>query len=76
MRGERLCSLRSMIIDGRHDLLSLGRLAELLQTSPAQIERAAEAAGVEVPLRLDGRIFFRDADVGRLREALKPEPVA
>ena len=58
------------------DLLSVGRLSELLQASPAEIERAAEAAGVEVALRLDGRPFFSDANVARLRRVLtRTEPL-
>jgi hypothetical protein len=57
------------------DLHSIGRLAELLQASPGEIERAAEAAGVAVPLRIDGRPFFSDSCIPRLRENLtRPEP--
>jgi len=59
------------------DLLSVGRLSELLQASPGQIEHAAEVAGVAISLRIDGRPYYCDAHVRSIREVLKrPEPRA
>jgi len=59
-----------MIVDLERDLLSIGRVAELLQASPREIERAAEVAGIEVALRIDGRPYFLDSNVARLRSVL------
>lgn len=54
------------------DLLSIGKLAEVLQASPARIEVAAERAGVRVSLRLNGVPYFNDADVDEIRDHLPP----
>jgi hypothetical protein len=67
----------NLIPDRDRDLSSVGRLAELLQASPGQIERAAAAAGIEVTIRIDGRPYFSDAQIPTIRDVLKrPEPRA
>lgn len=55
------------------DLLSLGRLSELFQAHPAKIRRAIEALGVEPSLRLNGRAYYSEADVERIRQQLQRE---
>ncbi len=52
------------------DLLSTGKLAELLQESPGSIERACEQAKVKPVLRLNGLSYFRDSDVAAIRRQL------
>ena len=42
---------------------STGRLSELLQRSPQEIEAAAASAGIEAALRIDARLYFADADL-------------
>lgn len=52
------------------DLLSVGKICELLQASPAQIERAAIKAGVQVALRLNSVPYFHDSDLAAIRDHL------
>ena len=53
-----------------NDLLSVGKLAELLQATPARIAIAADAAGVAPKFRLNGVGYFASEDVERIRERL------
>jgi hypothetical protein len=43
------------------DLLSLGKLCELLQASPSQLERACARTGTRPALRLNGVPYYTDA---------------
>ena len=52
------------------DLMSTGKLAELLQASPNRIERACEQAHIEPAIRLNGLNYYRDADVEAIRGQL------
>jgi hypothetical protein len=52
------------------DLISVGKLAEILQASPRVIEQAAQAAGVMPSLRLNGILYFADGDTASIRAKL------
>ena len=58
-------------IDPEHDLLSIGKLCELLQASPNQIERAAQRGGVRPSLRLNGVPYFADLALDPIRRNLR-----
>ena len=49
------------------DILSIGKLAETLQHSPAEIERALAALEIEPDLRLNDLNYFDRAVVNKLR---------
>jgi hypothetical protein len=51
-------------------LYSTGSLAALLQRSPGTISAAARLIGVPPALIIDGREYFDDAAVDRLRDAV------
>jgi len=57
------------------DLLSIGKMAEVLQASPARIEVAAERAGVRVSLRLNGVKYYADRDIDDIRDHLPPRTI-
>ncbi len=57
-------------IERERDLLSTGKLCELLQATPNRIERAAELAGVSATLRLNGLSYWDDAGVEAIRSKL------
>jgi hypothetical protein len=59
-----------LAINAQLDLLSIGKLAELLQRSPRRIEQAAIAASVPPALRLNMIPYFAEADVDKIREQL------
>ena len=53
-----------------NDLLSAGKVCELLQVTPRKLERAAAKAAVMPALRLNSVDYFTDADVGAIRKQL------
>jgi hypothetical protein len=57
-------------IDPNRDLVSLGKLAELLQSPVSKVNRAAAKAGVQPALRLNGVCYYTETDVERIREAM------
>ena len=57
-----------LTVDPSHDLLSLGKLAEIFQASPRLIERAAAAAQIAASLRLNCIPYFAETDIERIRE--------
>jgi hypothetical protein len=59
-----------------NDLLSLGKLCELLQASPNRIARAAELARVKPTFQLNGVAYFADPAVDAIREQLAKKSVA
>jgi hypothetical protein len=60
-----------MTVTPEHDLLSIGKLCEVLQSSPGAVERAAAKARVVPALRLNGVIYFSDSQVSAIRERLR-----
>ncbi len=52
------------------EYLSSGKLCELLQHSPAEIRKAAEAAGVQPAMRLNCIPYYADESVSLIRAAL------
>ena len=63
-------------IDPGKDLLSIGKLCELLKASPNQIERAAGRAGVRPVLRLNSISYFTDSDIDKIRRHLRKQKAA
>jgi hypothetical protein len=53
------------------NLESIGRLAQLLQASPAAIRAAASRAGVRPALTLNGVQHFADGSIGAIRAELR-----
>ena len=52
------------------DLLSTGRMAEILQAAPSRIDAAARRAGARPLLCLDGRRFYDGAALEGIRAEL------
>jgi hypothetical protein len=56
------------------DIVSIGRLAGMLDTSRDRIEHAAAQCGAQVVAFIDGVPFFDAAGVDRIRERLALAP--
>jgi uncharacterized protein YcbX len=52
------------------NVVTTGKLCELLQAGPGQVKAAAEAAHVRPVLVVNGRAHFDEEDVPRIRAAL------
>ncbi|HVU88048.1 MAG TPA: hypothetical protein VHD36_12075 [Pirellulales bacterium] len=57
------------------NVVTVGKLCELLQAGPGQVRAAAQAADVKPVLTINGTmVYFDESDVGRIRAALnKPK---
>jgi hypothetical protein len=53
------------------NVVTTGKLCELLQAGPGQVKAAADAAGVKPVLVVNGRSHYDESDIERIRAALK-----
>jgi hypothetical protein len=53
-----------------NSLVTCGYLCELLQAGPGQIAAAVRAAGVKAPLTINGRHYYSESDIARIRARL------
>ncbi len=61
-----------MTFEPANDLLSAAMLCELLQSTPAAIERAVTREGVEPVRRVNGVCYFAADAVDAIRRSLDP----
>lgn len=51
-------------------IVTAGYLSQLLQRSPVEIRAAAQRAGISAAIVINGRQYFHESDIVRIREAL------